>query len=343
MKINWTEVKEKIRPQISKPSYETWFTNTTVYLEDDILTIYCPNEFARDWLESHYKELVFNTLREMFNTTFEIQFDLCNGEPSKLKDIQKARLSSWDEVKKALRPKLAEKTFMTWIRNTNATIEDNKLIIFCEDVFHRDLLEGEYNNIISSTVQKITDEKYQIWFEIESSATSKAQVHHVQNNQRTSGQEESKTIWNKIKDKIQLKISRPSYETWVKETTARINEDSLIIYFENEFQQEWVKKSYKDLISQIAKELTGNTYEIQFELKSNTNTTSNNEKSTIEDITSELGEQFKVSNNSLKYNDVDESNKRIRALEAKIMNLEKVIGTLVEKLDAVELKTQLEK
>ncbi|HDR7250548.1 TPA: hypothetical protein QCX05_005680, partial [Bacillus pacificus] len=91
------------------------------------------------------------------------------------------------------------------------------------------------------------------------------------------------------------------------------------------------------------REMFNTTFEIQFELKSNTNKTSNNEKSTIEDITSELGEQFKVSNNSLKYNDVDESNKRIRALEEKIMNLEKVIGTLVEKLDAVELKTQLEK
>lgn len=48
MKMNWTEVKEKIRPQISKPSYETWFSNTTVLLEDDILTIYCPNEFAQN-------------------------------------------------------------------------------------------------------------------------------------------------------------------------------------------------------------------------------------------------------------------------------------------------------
>ncbi|MGR6018567.1 hypothetical protein ACT7CU_07405 [Bacillus paranthracis] len=104
-----------------------------------------------------------------------------------------------------------------------------------------------------------------------------------------------------------------------------------------------LKKSYKDLISQIAKELTGNTYELQFELKSNTNALDNAGKSTVKDITSELGEQFKVSNNSLKYNDVDESNKRIRALEEKIMNLEKIIGTLVEKLDAVELKTQLEK
>ncbi|MBJ8116110.1 MULTISPECIES: DnaA N-terminal domain-containing protein [Bacillus] len=341
MKINWTEVKEKIRSQISKPSYETWFTNTTVYLEDDILTIYCLNEFARDWLESHYKELVFHTLREMFNTTFEIQFDLCNDEPSKLKDVQKERLNSWDEVKKALRPKVAEKTFMTWIRNTNATIEDNKLIIFCEDAFHRDLLEGEYKNIISSTVQKITNEEYQIWFEIELNAISIAQTHHVQNNHRTSGQEESSTIWNKIKDKMQLTISRPSYETWVKETTARINENSLIIYFKNEFQQEWVKKSYKDLISQIAKEVTGNTYELQFELKSNT--TSNDEKSTIKDITSELGEQFKISDDNLKYNDVDESNKRIQSLEEKIMNLEKVIDTLVGKLEVVELKTQLEK
>ena len=94
---------------------------------------------------------------------------------------------------------------------------------------------------------------------------------------------------------MQLTISRPSYETWVKETTASIKENSLTIYFENEFQQEWVKKSYKDLISQIAKELTGNTYEIQFELKSNTNTTDNGEKSksTIEDITSELGSSSK--------------------------------------------------
>ncbi|PFD64064.1 DnaA N-terminal domain-containing protein [Bacillus cereus] len=347
MKINWTEVKGKIRPQISKPSYETWFTNTTVYLEEDILTIYCPNEFARDWLESHYKELVFNTLREMYNTTFEIQFDLCNGEPSKLKDVQKERLNSWDEVKKVLRPKVAEKTFMTWIRNTNATIEDNKLIICCEDAFHRDLLEGEYKNIISSTVQKITNEEYQIWFEIESKATSIAQAHHVQHNHRTSGQEESSTIWNKIKARMQLTISRPSYETWVKETTARINENSLIIYFKNEFQQEWVKKSYKDLISQIAKEVTGNTYELQFELKSNTNTntTSNDEKSrsTIKDIISELGEQYNVSNDNLKYNDVDESNKRIQALEEKIMNLEKVIGTLVANLQVVKSKTQLEK
>ena len=39
----------------------------------------------------------------MFNTTFEIQFDLCNGDPSNLKDVQKEKLSSWDEVKESIK------------------------------------------------------------------------------------------------------------------------------------------------------------------------------------------------------------------------------------------------
>ncbi len=40
----------------------------------------------------------------MFNTTFEIQFDLCNGEPSNLKDVQKKSLVAGRSKKKALRP-----------------------------------------------------------------------------------------------------------------------------------------------------------------------------------------------------------------------------------------------
>lgn len=119
----------------------------------------------------------------------------------------------------------------------------------------------------------------------------------------------------------------------------------MTIYFKNEFQQEWVEKSYKDLISHIAKELTGNTYELQFELKSNTIATDNGEKSksSTENTIFELWEQFKSSNDDLKYNKVEDSDKRIQALEEKIMKLENVIDTLVGKLEVVELKTQLEK
>ncbi|WP_141475020.1 hypothetical protein [Bacillus wiedmannii] len=57
----------------------------------------------------------------------------------------------------------------------------------------------------------------------------------------------------------------------------------------------------------------------------------------------ELWEQFKSSNDDLKYNKVEDSDKRIQALEEKIVKLENVIDTLVGKLEVVESKTQLEK
>lgn len=119
----------------------------------------------------------------------------------------------------------------------------------------------------------------------------------------------------------------------------------MIIYFENEFQQGWVEKSYKDLISKIAKKLTGITYELQFELESNKEADINDEKSKLptENTIFELWEQFKSSNDELKYNNVVDSEKRIQALEEKIVNLEKVIDTLVGKLEVAESKTQLKK
>ncbi|HHT7191503.1 TPA: DnaA N-terminal domain-containing protein, partial [Bacillus cereus] len=204
--------------------------------------------------------------------------------------------------------------------------------------FHRDVLEGEYKDLISSTVQKVTNKKYNLWFYIESNTAPIAHVPNIQDNQLSSIHEGNETLWQEIKEKIQLQISRPSYETWVKKTTAHINGNALIIYFENEFQQQWVEKSYKDLISKIAEELTGNTYEIQFELQSNeiaigivetSKTSSNND-------VFELWGQLKSANQ-------DDKDKRIQALEEKIVSLEKMMSTLVGKLEVIESKTQLEK
>ncbi|MRC69593.1 hypothetical protein GH843_33265, partial [Bacillus thuringiensis] len=34
-------------------------------MKQDVLTITAPNEFARDWLESHYSELISETLYDL--------------------------------------------------------------------------------------------------------------------------------------------------------------------------------------------------------------------------------------------------------------------------------------
>ena len=50
----WNSALTELEKKVSKPSYETWLKSTKAHaLKKDTLTIIAPNEFARDWLESH--------------------------------------------------------------------------------------------------------------------------------------------------------------------------------------------------------------------------------------------------------------------------------------------------
>lgn len=60
----WSAVLEKISEKISKPSFETWFSDTYAEIDDDVMIVKAKNEFAADWLEERYKTLIFETVRE---------------------------------------------------------------------------------------------------------------------------------------------------------------------------------------------------------------------------------------------------------------------------------------
>jgi chromosomal replication initiator protein len=62
----WKATLEKIEEKISKPSFDTWLKDTKAEsLEGKTLTISAPNEFARDWLEEQYSQLISNILLEV--------------------------------------------------------------------------------------------------------------------------------------------------------------------------------------------------------------------------------------------------------------------------------------
>ena len=62
----WNSALKELEKKVSKPSFETWLKSTTAHtLKEDALTITAPNEFARDWLEYHYSELISETLYEL--------------------------------------------------------------------------------------------------------------------------------------------------------------------------------------------------------------------------------------------------------------------------------------
>ncbi|MDG5473866.1 chromosomal replication initiator protein DnaA [Jeotgalibacillus sp. ET6] len=71
----WNRALEHIEKKISKPSYETWLKSTKAFsLKRDTLTITAPNEFARDWLEGHYSQLISGVLKDVTGEELIVKF-----------------------------------------------------------------------------------------------------------------------------------------------------------------------------------------------------------------------------------------------------------------------------
>ncbi|WP_010531268.1 chromosomal replication initiator protein DnaA [Lentibacillus jeotgali] len=65
-------------------------------------------------------------------------------------------------------------------------------------------------------------------------------------------------LWNATLEKIEDKISKPSFDTWLKNTKAQsLKEDTLIVLAPNEFARDWLEGRYTKLIDEILLEITG--------------------------------------------------------------------------------------
>src|SRR5690625_446666 len=65
-------------------------------------------------------------------------------------------------------------------------------------------------------------------------------------------------LWNSALEEIEKKISKPSFDTWLKNTKAeKLREDILTVNVPNEFARDWLEGRYTKLIADILFELTG--------------------------------------------------------------------------------------
>ncbi|KIP19962.1 Chromosomal replication initiator protein DnaA [Anoxybacillus thermarum] len=71
-------------------------------------------------------------------------------------------------------------------------------------------------------------------------------------------------LWNKALAEIEKKISKPSFETWLKSTSAHsLKGDILIITVPNEFTKDWLESRYTRLIEQTLYDITGEELKIK--------------------------------------------------------------------------------
>jgi len=72
-------------------------------------------------------------------------------------------------------------------------------------------------------------------------------------------------LWQKVLDVIETKISKPSFETWLKSTqVSSLDKDDITIIAPNEFARDWLESRYSTLIQDTLYELVGEKMNIHF-------------------------------------------------------------------------------
>lgn len=71
----WENILEKLKNELSKPSYDTWIASTRLLdFTNNKLTIGVPNEFAKEWLENRYLGLIKTTIQNYLNSPVNLIF-----------------------------------------------------------------------------------------------------------------------------------------------------------------------------------------------------------------------------------------------------------------------------
>ncbi|SET01374.1 chromosomal replication initiator protein DnaA [Anaerobranca gottschalkii] len=72
-------------------------------------------------------------------------------------------------------------------------------------------------------------------------------------------------LWTEVLKKLEEKLSKPSFETWLQGTTPiTLYNNNIIIGVPNDFTKEWLENRYSHLIKDIILKITGEEYQINF-------------------------------------------------------------------------------
>ncbi|AMQ21993.1 MULTISPECIES: chromosomal replication initiator protein DnaA [Geobacillus] len=72
-------------------------------------------------------------------------------------------------------------------------------------------------------------------------------------------------LWDRVLAEIERKISKPSFETWLKSTKAHsLRGDTLVIVAPNEFARDWLDSRYSHLIAETIYTITGEELAVKF-------------------------------------------------------------------------------
>jgi len=79
----WTEVSERLRAALNDKTYSTWFSEAEgLELSDDAFVLAVPNDFTREWIESHFLGLIDAAVRDSTGEERRIDLSVRRTDPN---------------------------------------------------------------------------------------------------------------------------------------------------------------------------------------------------------------------------------------------------------------------
>ena len=75
-------------------------------------------------------------------------------------------------------------------------------------------------------------------------------------------------FWNQVLDRLQLQMSRPTFEMWIKTAAVeQLNESTLVLCTQTPFARSWIQKYYVNAIADVVSDIVGHRVDIQLTVK----------------------------------------------------------------------------
>jgi chromosomal replication initiator protein len=90
------------------------------------------------------------------------------------------------------------------------------------------------------------------------------------------------SLWNQILERLQVQLSRPSFETWIKTARAeQLENNCLIVSAPNPFARNWLQKYYREILADAVAEILGYPVEIYLTIAGGNETGGSNDSAMI--------------------------------------------------------------
>ncbi len=138
----WERALAEIELSISRPSFLTWFQNTSIAGQNnDIVTLSVPNTFVKEWLSNKYHKVIIKALRASSPSIRNVEYAICSQPIASKKNIPSYKLLQRDGREEQLG---FDEMYIDKVANLNPRYTFDNFIV------------GSFNELAHAAAQAVT-------------------------------------------------------------------------------------------------------------------------------------------------------------------------------------------